>query len=126
MPPAGGLHRVRRSPRSAYLHSNFDPLAAWAAEHCAIDGGQAVASLLGSVRAVGQDDACRRLPARDPIGHDQLYQAARCGLCLIERRGIPPPLAEVLPCTVGRHAAAPARRPIAACCSGTQRRLTDA
>jgi hypothetical protein len=42
--------------------------SAWAAEHYAIDGGQAVASLLGAVRAVGQDDACRRLPARDPIG----------------------------------------------------------
>jgi hypothetical protein len=46
----------------------------------------AVASLLGAVRAVGQDAACRRPPARDPIGHDQLYQAARCGLCLVERR----------------------------------------
>jgi hypothetical protein len=38
------------------------------------------------IRAVGQDDARRRLPARDPIGHDQLYQTARRRLCLVKRR----------------------------------------
>jgi hypothetical protein len=73
------------APRPAFQFWIHWP--AWAAEHCAIDGGQAVASLLGTVRAGGQDDACRRRPARDQIGHDQLYQTARCRLFLVERRG---------------------------------------
>jgi len=64
-------------------------LAGWAAEHCAIDGPQAVANLLDAMRAAGQDDACRRLLASDLVGHGQLYQAARCPLCLVERRDTP-------------------------------------
>jgi hypothetical protein len=62
------LYLILVAPRPAFQLWIHWP--AWAAEHCAIDGGQAVASLLGAVRAAGQDDACRRLPARDPIGHD--------------------------------------------------------
>jgi hypothetical protein len=50
-------------------------LVGWAAEHCAIDCPQAVANLPHAMRAVGQDDACRRLLARDPVGHGQLYQS---------------------------------------------------
>jgi hypothetical protein len=43
-------------------------LAGWAAGHCAIDGPQAVASLLRALRAAGQDGAVRRLLDRDPVG----------------------------------------------------------
>jgi hypothetical protein len=56
-----------------------------------------VANLPHAMRAAGQDDACRRLLARGPVGHGQLYQAARCRLCWVERRGYPLLLAEVLP-----------------------------
>ena len=39
------------------------------------------------VYPAGQVNAVRRLLDRDPVGHGQLYQAARCRLCLVERRG---------------------------------------
>jgi len=54
-------------------------LADWAAEHCIIDGGQYVASLLRAMRAAGQADAVRRLLDRDPVGqgrYDDPWEAA--------------------------------------------------
>jgi|HubBroStandDraft_3_1064219.scaffolds.fasta_scaffold04719_5 hypothetical protein len=87
-----------------------------------------VANLPHAMRAAGQDDACRRLLARDPVGHGQLHQAARCRLCLVERRGYPRCSRGAAACTVGpsRGSTRTVGGPIAAWCGGAQRRLTDA
>lgn len=87
-----------------------------------------VANLPHAMRAADQDDACRRLLARGPVGHGQLYQAARCRLCLVERRGYPccSPRCCRLHGRPSRRSTGPATGPIAAWCGGAQRRLTDA
>jgi hypothetical protein len=54
-------------------------LADWAAEHCVIDRGQAIASLLHAMRAAGQTGAVQCLLGRDPVGQgrfDDPWEAA--------------------------------------------------
>jgi len=61
-------------------------LADWAAEHCVIDGGQAVADLLRAMRVAGQHAAVRRLLDRDPVGQGQLDDPWEAAALLAELR----------------------------------------
>jgi len=61
-------------------------LADWAAEHCVIDDGQAVASLLHALRAAGQADAVRRLLDRDLAGQGRLDDPWEVAALLAELR----------------------------------------
>ena len=61
-------------------------LADWAAEHCEISGGQAVADLLRAMRVAGQDSAVRRLLDRDPVGHSRLDDPWEAAALLAELR----------------------------------------
>jgi uncharacterized protein YidB (DUF937 family) len=61
-------------------------LAGWAAEHCDIDGPQAVASLLRAIRAAGQTDAVRCLLDRDPIGQGNFADPWEAAALLAELR----------------------------------------
>ena len=61
-------------------------LADWAAEHCVIDGGQAVAILLRAIRASGQPAAVRRLLDRDPAGQGRLADPWEAAALLAELR----------------------------------------
>jgi hypothetical protein len=87
-----------------------------------------VANLPHAMRAAGQDDACRRLLARGPVARGQLYQAVRCRLCLVERRG--DPCCSRRCCRLhgrpSRGSTGTAGGPMAAWCGGAQRRPTDA
>jgi uncharacterized protein YidB (DUF937 family) len=61
-------------------------LADWAAGHCVIDGGQAVASLLRAMRAAGQPAAVRRLLDRDPAGRGRFADPWEAAALLAELR----------------------------------------
>ncbi len=61
-------------------------LAHWAAEHCAIDGGQATAGLLRAMRAAGQAGAVRRLLDRDPVGQGRFDDPWEAAALLAELR----------------------------------------
>jgi len=61
-------------------------LAGWAAEHCVIDGGQAVADLLRAMRLAGQHAAVRRLLDRDPVGQGRLDDPWEAAALLAELR----------------------------------------
>ena len=61
-------------------------LADWAAEHCVIDGAQAVANLLQAMRAAGQAGAVRRLLDRDPVGQGQFDDPWEAAALLAELR----------------------------------------
>jgi hypothetical protein len=61
-------------------------LADWAAGHCVIDGGQAVASLLRALRAAGQAGAVQRLLDRDPVGQARFDDPWEAAALLVELR----------------------------------------
>ena len=61
-------------------------LADWAAEHCVIGGGQAVADLLRAMRVAGQHAAVRRLLDRDPVGQSRLDDPWEAAALLAELR----------------------------------------
>jgi hypothetical protein len=61
-------------------------LADWAAEHCVIDGAQAVASLLQAMRAAGQAGAVRRLLDRDPASQGRFDDPWEAAALLAELR----------------------------------------
>ena len=61
-------------------------LAGWAAEHCEISGGQAVADLLRAMRLAGQHAAVRRLLDRDPVGQGRLDDPWEAAALLAELR----------------------------------------
>jgi hypothetical protein len=61
-------------------------LADWAAGHCVIDRGQAVANLLHAMQAAGQADAVRRLLDRDPAGQAQFDDPWEAAALLAELR----------------------------------------
>jgi hypothetical protein len=61
-------------------------LAGWAAGRCAVDGPQAVASLLHAMRAAGQADAVRRLLDRDPVGQGRFDDPWEAAALLAELR----------------------------------------
>jgi hypothetical protein len=61
-------------------------LAGWAAGHCVIGGGQAVAILLRAMRAAGQVGAVRRLLDRDPAGQGRFTDPWEAAALLAELR----------------------------------------
>jgi hypothetical protein len=61
-------------------------LADWAAEHCVIDGPQAVAGLLQAMRSAGQVGAVRRLLDRDPVGQGRFDDPWEAAALLAELR----------------------------------------
>ena len=61
-------------------------LAEWAAEHCDIEGAQAVANLLHAMRAAGQPAAVRRLLDRDLVGQGRFTDPWEAAALLAELR----------------------------------------
>jgi hypothetical protein len=127
----GGVHRLTAAKMGHEARADDAVCALLArdpAQYADPDDPRETGLLLRAMRAAGQDDACRRLLARDPVGHGQLYQAARCRLRLVEGRGhlCGPRRCCWLHGRPSRGGTGTAAGSMAARCSGAQRRLTDA
>ena len=85
-PPETGLLVTAMHAAGPEASDATRALADWAAEHCDLEGGQAVVGLLRAMRGAGQADAYRRLLDRDLLGQARLTDPWEAAALLAELR----------------------------------------